>query len=510
MDKDRIPYFVDESLIAWWKALIDRIKIIKENGNVPVLIALSRKMPRLVDWFVHTFLPEHPDLPPKDLFEECELTTELSIPFRVAFSYKYKSNVKENYILLDDIIIHGTTLRSVAYDLFLLSKSGCCGELCYLSSVFLFNIPVNMPLNVCIDDVASLCCLNIVDVRNVISEMASRIRTANLPLDMEYPILRMKDIEGFSSEFVYNNFKSTNKGYTYLGKWGNTATIILKQDSERNVSDFSKVRFFKSDRYLSFEVFSPYSLPDFLETGVNVNIFSDEKYCNLWEIVILPVIDYFKSNSFLFDEPTAFALRQNMGRSLVVWANFLLSLSFMTEKCLDIIPEQMKSSLDIYNEDIDLILGSNFREKVIDYIKQIITEKIFDQTKINIEIEGMDSFAPQQFDAEYSLFKAYCASHSDSIQKVLAEIFNFQNFANEMYNMPQYKFERLFYGETYASLFRICAPYFHEDIIFDINSWIDDQIDNGAVVPKYELFHNKNGYRRWRRFFHAGLNIAEK
>ena len=510
MDNDSVSQLVDSHLIRWWKVLTKRIETIRDSGNVPILIALSRKMPRIIDWFIHTFLPKYPDLPSREFFDECELTTELSIPISVAFSCK--SNKKNNisYILLDDIIIHGTTLRSVASDLYILSKYGYCGDKCYLSSVFMHNRVIDMPSNVLTDDVDNISPMDLDTTRKVIAEIAGRIRYANLPLDLEFPILRTENMGTYTAEFVYNHFKSINSDYTYLGKFNNTATTILKQDSEQILSDFTKIRFFESDRFLSFEVFSPYSLPDFLDVRTDNDIFTDFEFANLWKAITLPVIDFFESKSFLFNEPNGAALRQNVGRSLVVWTNYLLSLSFLMEKCFDIIPEQIKSLLGIYRNDIDLIIGSLSRERVFDNIRQIFTERRFSRAKISIEVGGMDCFAPKQFDAEYSLFKAYSASHYDSIQEVLATIFNYQNFANEIYDKPQFRFERLFYGETYASLFRICAPYFCEDSLnLDMNRWIDDQIDSGAVVPKYEFYFNEDGYRRWRRFFHAGLNIAE-
>lgn len=504
MESNNVVLNVDTALVRWWTTINERIRLLKQDGKRPVLIALSRKMPRLIEWFLYNFLPKHPELPSKELFTECELTTELSIPFRATI---YKVDAEESYILLDDIIIHGTTLRNVASDLYLISQIDGCGKQCYLSSIFMYNGLVNMPSNVYTEDVDQLIPIGKEDASKVISEMARRIRTANLPLDLEYPILRMDATDSYSAKDVYEHFKSISD-CTYLGEWENTATLIFKQDSK--VSDFAKMRFFESDRFFSFEIFSPYSLPDYLETAVDYNLFAEGSYRDLWETIIFPVLNYFESHSFLFNEPNGFVLRQNIGRSIIVWANYLLSVSFMIDKCVEIIPTHLRDRLKILGDDVSLILGSRYSEMVICKIRKIVSEKLTSAVNVANEIVGIDCFAPKQFETEYSLFKAHCASHSLSIQDVLARIFRFQHFANVVYDKPQYKFERLFYGETYSSLTKICAPYFgEENINLDINKWIDDQIDNGVIVPKYELYTNQDGYRRWRRFFHAGLNVTE-
>lgn len=511
MDNDNVSKLVESAISDWWISLTARIQTIKESGLTPVLIALSRKMPRLIEWLTQTFLEKHPDLPGKEILADCELTTELSVPFRVS---KSNDMSKECYILIDDIIIHGTTLKSVASDLDILSR-GYSGTriLCYISSVFLYQRPLSMPSCVSLEDIEALNPLDLPTTKKVISELASLIRKANLPLDMEYPILRLKSLGGDHSNDTFikeikRHFKQ-NLVVFYEGWWGNTMTALFERAEDQHASDFAKIRVFESAAGISIETFSPYTLPDLL-TNSQINLFSDPRYQSLWEDVAVPVKNFAISNRNLFDEVNGETLRRNMCRSLIVWANYLLSLSFFISECLDLLPTSVRSIMDVHENDIKLILGSDNSESITRNIRDIIKDRIKDSLDYTPICDDNDWFAPELFKEEYIQHKAKLASHSDCVQAAMSGIFEFQNFSNPSYEKPQYRHDRLFYGETFSSLIKSCSPYFMgKEVEYQINRWIDDQIDNGAVVPKYESYVTDQGNHRWRRFFHSGLNATE-
>lgn len=511
MDIDSAERFVDEAIEKWWTVLAGRILLIKESGRTPVLIALSRKMPRFMEWLRQSFLPSRQDLPEAGVLDGCELTTELSIPFRVTLPGEFSTH---SYILLDDIIIHGTTLRSVAADIELLSHVLGVKAECYLSCIFIYRRPTLMPACVSTEDIDGLEQLDLERTKTVVARIAGFLREDNLPLDMEYPILRVTDAHarsGMSVDYVYGHFQSCGPTYSYIGRWGNTATAVFERERQPANSDFAKVRFFLSNNSVSFEIFAPYTLPDFLSRDVSVRIFSNEDYAALWEETVGPVIRFARDHERMFDAVNGEALRRNMSRSLAVWANYLLSLSYLAGECDGIIPPSLENLFDVADSDVDLIIGAGFRKKVVASIRKILKEKTTEHNLLLLnETGGTDWFAPEPLTAEYKLLKAREAARCENAKQVLAGIFQFQNYANPEHEKPQYHHERLFYGETFASLSKACSPYFKgPDTENEINRWVDDQIDNGAVVPKYELFISDEGQRRWRRFFHAGLNSAK-
>lgn len=515
MESEQLSALVEQAILSWWTKLVRRIGSIKESGRTPVLVALSRKMPRLLEWIRKSYIPSLPDdrkLPDPELVYSCEITTELSIPFRAS-----EENIfaKESYILVDDIIIHGSSLHSIATELELLAKTTAGGRLdCYLSTIFLSKLTYSFPLSVNINDIYELEPLDIKQTKEVVAELTKKIRTSNLPIDLEFPILRVvADIAAAESEDLVDEvseaFRGVNPAMTYKGKWGNTASLIFDNKFINSLQDFAKIRFFKSCEGYCFEVFAPSILPNFIMENQRMQIFSADDYNRVWKAVMQPMFEFIKENSKMFLEAQGANLFENMGRSAAVFANYLLSLSFYTARCSEIIPEEIRRNLSVGVQDLILILGKHYAEEIVDEVGKIIGSNTSSEILLKQYDSVLASFAPEDFRGQYDLLKAESAAQADDFSEVLVKIFNFQNFTNPLYSEPQYAATRQYYGETYTSLLKACGPYY-EDLYVKVNRWIDDQIDNGAVIPKYELFISSDGPMLWRRFFHAGLNAVDE
>lgn len=525
MKTEDIESQISNSINEWWTKLVARVEEIRRSGDKPVLVALSRKMPRLIDWLRDVYLPAHPELPSIDILDDCELTTELSIPLRVLEC----DMAKESYILIDDIIIHGTTVKNVASDLELLCD-GLTGTKvkCYLSSIFLYNMPLALPSCVSTEDIKDLEPLKIENAKKVIARIAGYIRNSSLPLDMEYPIFRVAGL-GASGRGALDRvaayFKSIRPDDCYSSQDKTTLTMLFDRRDDSYEYDFAKLRCFGSGKRVSFEIFAPYILPDYLAPNSDRDIFATDTrqesenksedaakgkiYNNLWGRVSMPMRQFVAINATVFNRAGGETLRRNMSRSLNVWANYLLSMSFMNEHCHKLLPDDLPGKPEINRSDLRLILGSAYCEKVIDDLKAIVEERIIGIPAVPSVSDSVEYFAPEPFVSDYRLEKAKLASHSKQVEDIAAGIFTFQNFSNPAYDTPFYRHERLFYGETFASLMKAASPYFTgHDTERAINRWIDDQIDNGGVVPKYEMYTTKEGYHRWRRYFHSGLNAA--
>ena len=87
----------------WWIKLFTHIKETQDQGKKPILIALSRKMPRFIEWFKSA--KEFEDGPDRNILNDLEITTELALPFILCGEDK-NSDLLE-FIIVDDIIIHG-------------------------------------------------------------------------------------------------------------------------------------------------------------------------------------------------------------------------------------------------------------------------------------------------------------------------------------------------------------------------------------------------------------------
>lgn len=67
----------DEKIRAWWEELYLNLSVILDDHHTPVIVALSRKMPRFIEWFKRNYAY----LEGVDLLDSIEITSELAIPF---------------------------------------------------------------------------------------------------------------------------------------------------------------------------------------------------------------------------------------------------------------------------------------------------------------------------------------------------------------------------------------------------------------------------------------------
>lgn len=498
--------FVDDEIAKWWVNLVDRINNIKESGRTPVLVALSRKMPRLLEWIRYAFLPKHPDLPVWDEISDCELTTELALPFRVAACRDFD---RVTYVVIDDILIHGETLREITTCLNHMAELDEQRLVCYVSCIFIYQRPVGLPDSVNVDDLRMLSLIQLSALKEVISYLAEKVRSFSLPLDLEFPILRLNLAEHSSInpdtviDEVYHHFQSLNSELSYKGNWGNTATLLSDDNSNVKEKDFAKTRCFLSARSLSFEIYSPHRVSEPLKP-VNDNIwFGDKLYCNLWQSIINPVREYVRETKITVRTPEGDTLFKALDRSATVMVNYLLSLSFLAETAQRNISENLLSLLSLRLEDLALLLGARRSGELFDFISVLYNMRHINTPMRRNNSEYVISFGPAILQQDYELKIANAVVESDRVEDVMSAIFAFQNFAAPHYQDPEYRYNRFHFGETYESLLRHCG-IFYQDKLVDIHRWMDNQIDNGAIIPRYEPVVGK--VLSWGRFFHAGLN----
>lgn len=494
---------IEQSISTWWKSFDALIRRILEAGRRPVVVALSRKMPRLLKWMRDVFIPEHPGLPSPDFLERCEVTTELSLPLRAAT----QSDTDCDFVLVDDVILHGTTIARVAEDLGVMYGLADREDIkCYVSAMFVCRRPL-LPKFVADDEIRSCHLTSVSAVKKALEEISLIVRKYCLPLDMEFPILRGKVAAGSAVlDEVMQRMKDGGAEYCYSGRWKSSATAVYNSRPSTDRVDFRKVRFFMSAREVAFEFFAPAILPDFSILHRDKTLFKTGMYRKIWEMVLDPIVRMLTQRKDLHSTFEGRKMIPNIGRSLNVWANYLLSLQFMAETGMKMIPEHIRPMLDFDICDLKLLVGERFASEIAVMLKAVVEAKVTDKPEIPDASSPVTMFAPKDFASHYRLIKARLASHAGSVEEVIRGVFMFQHFSNKFYTAPEHMYQRLFYGETFGSLYEAGMPYFKgEEMVRRINRWIDDEIDNGTVVPKYERFEIGEGQIRWRRFFHVGL-----
>lgn len=500
MDSTFVPHdSVSQYIKGWWLDLCNIIGEIVSSGKEPILVTLSRKMPRFVQWILDTRIGGL--LAPADIsaVKNVEITTELALPF---IFFETETDNKK-FIILDDIIIHGSTLKNVANDLLLLT-----GEKPHISCIFRLE-SASCPDSVRkseFDKITEISQLLADDYIDFISEIVERTQ---LPIDMEFPIFEIplnihteKDSFYKIAFFSERNFENVY----WIGEEENRFTVDIPTDrtSGKN-NEFSKIRFFKSPEKILAEAISPHVLSDVELTSLDSRLFISTDYQNLWDNTTHKIRLLFSEAKTYGRESAWMNLFQNFTRSLCVWANYLYSLSCFIANRIDTVPLSMPDPT-LSKKDLSYILGERLTvyiyPRLLGLIKSAETTFTFKDRVSDVP----DNFAPSAFKSELEYVRIASAIVSDSAEEVLEDIFKFQHYNNKKFSNPLLSIERLYFGETYKSLLYTVTTFFDAvNLLVLINVWIDKSIDSGYVIPKYEKIKSGSGSYYWRRFFHSGI-----
>lgn len=498
-----IAYIFYEPIAKWWFNLENMIEEILYLGKTPVLVALSRKMPRFFEWFKYHFREESKLKFDLSILQNVELTTELALPF-IYTSDKWH---QKSFIILDDTIIHGTSLRDVSSIIYHLTGEKprlsciCRSEKAhignYVRAIDFLRIPI----------------LNQYALNSFCDFVSDKVASHQLPIDMEFPIFRIKnpDSPQNNNDDLYvhlrNNILLDGVYDSYnTDKYGDTFTAEVPKFKTTGVNvDFAKFRFFKRYDEILIESLSPMVLQEQWITDPEGKIFSSNLYRTLWDQTAYPINLYLKDIDSQYSS-VSLNIRQGFVRSLCVWANYLLSLSSFVINRQEIIPSDINYSLKLSKDDLSLILGSETCNKVYSSLSDIINAGIPSFSE-KIKLSGVpDSFSPNNFRIDLFTWKIKASVISESLDELMREIFNYQHYSNKHFVNASRSYERYFFGESFESLRKIATDSrISGNVTNGINIWIDKNIDNGYIIPKYEGIKSKYGEKIWRRYFHAGI-----
>lgn len=507
--------FQDQSVKEWWMKLCTRIGSIKKDEKRVVIVALSRKMPRFFKWVKDVFLKEQGEgLCSFDIVEECEMITEHAIPFVVN-----ARKTDSEYIIVDDTIIYGETMRSAADLIYATTKQEP-----YISSIFVSNRFSTLP-NARMEDISQCSLLEDSALLESLRYIAERNIEVALPLDVEYPILYFKKEASYLRDkaFFLNDsyIKGINaeegrfykivysEGYDKLNTRLNNYTLISNKKLEEDYNnDFAKVRFFESltEEQIKVVAYAPNVLA---QSAINKDdLFINPIYKDIWK----DILDGVKSTSYSTKSMLVEGrIGDCLNRSLTVFANYLFSLSTFIRTWNEKFLKSTQVMLD--KKDLQLILGSEYADKVYDRICTIISQREVSPSKRRRMVLPpyiCSSNVEEQY--EMNRILAFMRNRED-VEKLIKEVFVFQHFSEgitkELKLPSGIKNPKVKYGETFDSLLSLysffgLAQQQKEQAEMLINRWIDTHIDEGTVVPKYDCVRDSQGIPFWRRHFTAG------
>lgn len=522
-----------ENLAQHLKKLNDLINTQLEAGREVYLIALSRKMPRVITW---TLKNDEIEKDFRDTFrqtiEKCNYTSELALPFVLD-----KNTPKDAYILiLDDIIINGDTMAKAASDVYYLT--GIKSEVwCffgyenarwpkYVSNI---HISYNHPLK-------------FEEARKTLKIFTEIICKYELPTDIEYPLIHIKLFNGKSSEeesmyadvsrsieHAIDRYCQSKKNYEIPnGKFckqlenhikSRTILTNTKLDDFYG-NDFSKIRIFKYEDELKIASYAPIIIKD--RSLNDVGLLSNSRYKRIWGAVIDAINSTETANIDdlnTYDHKNCIAgYEYRKERLKMIWACWLISLSKAIEEIGSLLDDQQISALKIDLEDIQILAGESFGNLIIGMINELIQNRVTTESiiefadypetivadnkandYINARVNKMQQMSKDSYDRQLlEIFKAgYTVKGSKPIFEFLN--LNLENSVQESMRSIITLLEISFLANT-AEL--------KAKAKMEANKWIDHYIDLGYIVPRYQRITNHNRETYWRRYFHSSHLIT--
>ncbi|MCM1370271.1 MAG: hypothetical protein NC204_07880 [Candidatus Amulumruptor caecigallinarius] len=321
----------------WGLSLRTCIESCEESGIRPIVIALSRRMPKVIKWIIahqNEIWPEG-DFDLRELLEHCIYTTEIALPFL----YKRLQSSHAKVLIINDTIVSGNSIKALVRILGLINDNIRpqilpVGQDMYANTVF-----GNSEVIVSIDSLLSH------DSLKQWCDQTMEWIKESLPIEVEFPVLYMNELAKETPEFAQKPSDSLFYWESAKGKDASElCTLIFEHPETRMFNlDFAKARWFFSGKEPRLAVCTPFCLPQ-LELR-NAEIFNDTGLCeHIWKTIYatLPDIPFF--DTFFY-------------RSLIIVANYLNSLITCALNENYLLPGNISRHYEIRSEDLALLIG---------------------------------------------------------------------------------------------------------------------------------------------------------
>lgn len=476
----------------WFESFIDKIEDLlnsEDNKRVRV-IAISRKMPRFLNWIEQVFLEERIELKKRYALikDKFELTSEIAIPF-LPRQDSSRSNFVSQFLVIDDTIVLGNTIRSVTSEIeryfgvrpivsTIVSRRPFCSEELKASSVFTPTILYSDS-----------------DLESWMNFVCQCNLSTSLPIDVEFPLL-------YTDESLDNvcGYFQTDQSYVIEHNCHNSIkiksyNILIGQDDSRDYKiDFSKIRFFKSKEKTKLSVFAP----RFVRQGniTSNELFKEKLMANVWGIIL---------DAYLQSGKTSYRGFQ----SLAVAINYLLSISTFNEQIREL---EGFPYVNIDKKDLFLLFGSELTELIEGEINGILDKRLV-ETKILGAVKLPELISSERLSGPYDQYKLITMAENKTESKkqyIIESVFDLSHFTKGVVNQLNsifhiYKSEIF---ESYDSLESLFLKAGITDEYILINKSVDNLIDEGKIIPMYKSVEAENGETFWRRYFTSSCSNA--
>lgn len=513
----------------WKRHLIEFVKKANSEDKVVVLITIARKMARLFEYYRKNDPTLDALFTPSNSISNYVIT-EHAVPLCLANVDAKKTEI----IILDDLIIYGDTVESVTENIYCLtgiepkilamaasSLADCkfrYGQLIY---------PVQEEFDRKYPDI-----IHTEEIPAFTAKNNWDIISLDKSIDLEHTILKIKgDFSHLKDqkEMILKVIKEKFQGCIVYavthkvpgGKRALSISIILDKNSEYRVNeDFSKIRIFIGDDGISITAYTPNYWDESLLEDLTVR-FGISELNSIWDEVRSRLTSIKTAESSESKDIQTrrmardFKLRGE--QTAVVIANYLLSFeSVMIVKSLlkDALTEIIgqSPSFEISSGDMSLLMGADIANHYQPKLQEVIVKggvkRLYVYHTTLDEDVRINPLIPADKLEDYRKEKIQDCHLSTSVQMALTLIF-YRLWKSFGLVNNRVREDRVKVGETFESLYDTLSLFFSkENLMEEIHKWVDTNIDLGVVVPKYEFFIDRLGYRVWRRYFRAGEREA--
>lgn len=511
-----------EIIYSDWIDGIDKyLEKSKNDNHTPVVVAMSRKMPRLLGL-------EFINIKDRINASKAYVISEHAIPFYLPHIDKQLADVA----VADDAMYYGSTFENVIENIlwcqggdkeirgFPILKSKRAKKVKFVS------LPENMQEseNSFIPYYTTRNARNIISLKKAIDVeypiFYFKKKEDSQPLNLDLCEALLREIFKENKEPVYRTVHRIKEG----DGWKECVNFSVIQSfvptGVQGNNDFCKIRIYMNEDRLSIVSYAPNVIEEKLLTPQS-SLFESTSFREIWEMVAMQALacDMPKVQMEGIDD-TLYDLMRNeyekrRVRSLVVWANYLSSFSNFIQ-CKEKINSFLRGAgydeeaeLDL--ADLNLLIGPLLAVDVQNKLKKLYQEGVDTLFKENInpDILSAISIIPQEYVAEYEEKNRMMWKKCKFVSEALSSMFSNQHFHIGLASMncnPD-SFEKLRFGVSFTSVYNEISFFIRREssLLLDIHKWMDKKIDEGCVVPKYEQV-KINGKIYWKRLFRAGEN----
>lgn len=503
----------NNALDLWSKSLLKQIN--KEKGKHIYVIALSRKMPRFFEWLQKSVEYEtimSPDV--KKLCEllnsdEVEVITEYAIPLVFGNNQKLSKD-KITGIIADDVIIFGATLQSISMQWWAFSD-----EVPHAIALFRGMNGV-IPSILESESTRAMKFLDEDKLEASLDMISSKIHSMSLPIDMEYPLIYSDSPYEEVKKHLKENYPPESyyevKSEFYEDSSESFSVLLENARKEGYTNDHAKIRLFKKPKGCCIEIIAPSSVNILKLKDRNLFNAGNETngglYSKVWKTVFDKLIGDKKEENKIFTTQQEDLRNQAILSSLIIWAEYLYCLSVFVGNSSKIFPED--SIFNIRKEDLILILGKDMADVMFSEMTSIISGHEF--FKPMLHYVSLQAYVnPERFRDIYFRKLAAVLKEGVPVGDNLDALYDISHFSSDIYkstNQMNLQMSHHCIGESFESLEqRIRHKYpTDENLIKEINKWVDIRIDESRLAPKYEIVIGSDDQRYFRRMLLCGSN----